>query len=150
MTKLGQCGIGNGEPTLAQRSKLRCANVANLCWANGTVYVGPTLGQRSCAMAASLSNHQMAVRQQVSGHSLIHWSNIYGWTGNVLFANRYRFWIKIDLDFICILVRPTSEIIKNLYQNNICIQVLSEVVAGNPKKNIIILFFRKCKFHGRK
>ena len=51
----------------------------------------------------------------------------------MLFANRYRFWIKIDLDFICILVRPTSEIIKNLYKNNIFIQVLSEVVVGNKK-----------------
>ena len=57
----------------------------------------------------------------------------------MLFANRYRFWIKIDLDFICILVRPTSEIIKNLYQNNIFIQVLS---VGN-KKNILFIFFSK-------
>ena len=29
-------------PTLAQRSKLRCTNVANLRWANGAAYVGPT------------------------------------------------------------------------------------------------------------
>ena len=56
----------------------------------------------------------------------------------MLFANRYRFWIKIDLDFICILVRPTSEIIKNPYQNNIFIQVLSEIVVGNT---IFFFFF---------
>ena len=55
----------------------------------------------------------------------------------MLFANRYRFWITIDLDVICILVRPTSEIIKNLYQNNIFIQVLSEIVVGNKKKKKI-------------
>ena len=59
----------------------------------------------------------------------------------MLFANRYRFWITIDLDFICILVRPTSEIIKNLYQNNIFIQVLSEIVVGNKKKKKIFFFF---------
>ena len=59
----------------------------------------------------------------------------------MLFANRYRFWITIDLDFICILVRPTSEIIKNLYQNNIFIQVLSEIVVGNKKKKIFFFFF---------
>ena len=42
-TTLAQCGIGNGEPTLAQRSKLRFANVVNLRWANSAAYVGPTL-----------------------------------------------------------------------------------------------------------
>ena len=46
-TTLAQCGIGNGEPTLAQRSKLRCAN---LRCDNGAGYVGPTLGQPSCAI----------------------------------------------------------------------------------------------------
>ena len=56
-TTLAQCGIGNGEPTLAQRSKLCCANVANQRCANGAAWlrwanVGPTLDQRSCAIWA--------------------------------------------------------------------------------------------------
>ena len=81
-------------------------------------------------MAASLSNHQMAVRQVI--HSFTDQIFMGGLEMCYLQTDIV---IKIDLDFICILVRPTSEIINKRPPGLIAPLLKFCNLLGNPPIN---------------
>ena len=112
---LAQCGIGNGEPTLAQRSKFRCANVANLRWANHLQLssLGPStqiaqLRWHNVANVGMVAVGTPTLAQRRHGRR---WHNYVGATS---FSQRWPnvrklHWANVFLPTICQRCRPCWE-----------------------------------------